>query len=444
MTSIAIDSNETESSRPAVAIVFYETYLGCAPSIINAARVLDERGYSVDILIRQERGRFAEPPSFGPNVRVVAVDGKANSPRVEPEPTSMASSSPSNSWLRRVVPQTLRRSIGCLLQSCRDNIHAMKPSTKYARERFAKQCVHIANKKRYACVIGADTIGLVVAHQIAEPAGTQVIYWSLEIMFESDFPDKIGKWWKQQERLCHQRSLALVIQDNERAASLSAENDAEVCPVILVPNSPRGYLDDQVRRDYFHRMFDLKEDCRVVLHAGSVCEGMRSYELAQAAATWPTDTKLVFHSHTQLNRHDDYAHSLVPAGKGNVLLSTDPVDYDMLDELVSSAWISLVIYDVSLGPNFALLAGASGKLAHSLRCGVPVISIGNASIGRVLTQHGCGISVDSPGEIGAAIQSISNDYATYQKNAFTCYDQAYEFDKHFDPVMKLIDQEGGR
>jgi glycosyltransferase involved in cell wall biosynthesis len=166
---------------------------------------------------------------------------------------------------------------------------------------------------------------------------------------------------------------------------------------------------------------------------------MRSHELAAAAATWPAELKLVFQSHTHLGRHDQYAQSLTQIGKGHVLLSAAPVSYDQLDDLYSSARIGLVIYDTSLGPNFTLLAGASGKLAHCLRCGVPVISIDNQSIGRVLTQFGCGIAVDSPGEVAAAIQQILADYERYRNNALNCYRSEYEFDKHFAAVLQRID-----
>ncbi len=445
-STVNADDDRMSPQRPRIAIVFFETYLGCAPSIINAARALDEHGFDVDILIRHDRGRFAEPPFLGPHVCVITVDSEAagSSPSTH-EPSSCDRSSPEpepgRPWLRRLFSQNQRRRIGGLLESGRQFIHAIKPSTIFAREQFTKHAIRVATGNKYVCLIGVDTVGLVAAHRIAEQLGVGVIYWSLEIMFVSDFKDRIGKRWKLAEKACHQQAIALVIQDDERAAALCTENDADSCPVILVPNSPRQFPRPDVPRDYFHRMFHLPPQCRVVLHAGSVCEGMRSHELAEAAASWPSDMKLVFHSHTHLNRHDEYAQSLVDIGRGNVLLSAAPVSYDDLDELYSSALIGLVIYDRSLGPNFTLLAGASGKLAHCLRCGIPVISIDNESIGRVVEEARCGIAVDAPGDIKTAIETILASDTMYRENALACYRKAYEFDKHFAVVLGLIESQ---
>jgi hypothetical protein len=68
-----------------------------------------------------------------------------------------------------------------------------------------------------------------------------------------------------------------------------------------------------------------------------------------------------------------------------------------------------------------------------------VISIDNQSIGRVLTEFGCGIAVDSPSEIESAIQTILADYESYRNSALNCYRTAYEFDKHFAAVLQLIE-----
>ena len=428
-----------------MCIVFWETYLGCAPSIINAARFLDEHGFGVDILIRRSKDRFADPPFLGVNVRILTVDSTnppsgSLGPETTENPTS-AELDPGRRWVRRWLSQNQRRSIAGLLDRGRQLLNSLKPSTIFARERFTRHALQVALQSEYVCLIGVDTVGLVAAHEIAEKLGVGVIYWSLEIMFDSDFQDRRGRRWKLREKSCHQRSLALVIQDRERARVLCQENAANQCPVILVPNSPRDYPRPDVQHDFFHRMFKLSSDARVILHAGSVCEGMRSHELALAAATWPPELKLVFHSHTHLNRHDDYAQSLVEIGKGHVLLSASPVSYDELDTLYSSATIGLVIYDRSLGPNFTLLAGASGKLAHCLRCGIPVISIDNESIGRVLEEHDCGISVGSPSEIAGAIETILANYNVYRSHALTCYRTAYEFDQHFAEVFRLIESE---
>ncbi len=450
---------EAHSSQgPRLAIVFWETYLGCAPSLINAARALDENGYAVDILIRSDSDRFAPPPNFGPNIRIIRVDGGdgATAPRgkshVDRDGTAGQHSR---------IPACIRRRIGRALSWCRDRMGKLRPASLFARSRFARRAAEIARRNNYFCLIGVDTHGLIAAHHIGEEIHTSVIYWSLEITFDTDFADRqalkrpsvvnriigplISSWvrhclrWKQREKECHRKSLALVIQDRERAEVLCRENQVENGPVLLVPNSPRGFPSTATGASFLHDRLNLSECDRIILHAGSVCEGMRSHHLAQAAASWPDSWKLVFHSHTELTRHDEFPLSLSQMGNGRVVLSDTPVDYDDLDELYQSAHVGVVIYDNSLGPNFQLLAGASGKLAHSLRCGIPVVSVGNPAIGRVLSRWKCGIDVLSPSHVEAAIHTISSNYETFCRNALLCYREAYEFDRHFAPVLKLIE-----
>ena len=427
----------TDSShRPRLAIVFWETYLGCAPSLINAARALEEHGYAVDILIRSDSDRFAPPPDFGGHVRIIHVDGGQGS--TAPREKTQANTDVTAGWRSR-IPAGLRRRIGRTLSSWHDRIDRLRPTRLFAHSRFARRASEIARRNNYFCLIGVDTHGLIAAHQISEVIHTTVIYWSLEITFDTDFKDRRALDRKQQEKSCHRDSLALVIQDRERAEALCRENNVENCPVLFVPNSPRGFPAAVTAVGFLHSRLNLGECDRIILHAGSVCEGMRSHHLAQVAAGWPDSWKLVFHSHTELTRHDEFPMSLSRMGNGRVVLSDTPVDYDDLDQLYRSTHVSVVIYDSSLGPNFQLLAGASGKLAHSLRCGVPVVSVDNPSIGRVLSTWKCGIDVSSPGEVEAAIRTISGDYETYCRNALLCYRDACEFDKHFAAVLELID-----
>jgi hypothetical protein len=424
-------------NRPRIGILFFETYLGCAPSIINAARRLAETGFDVEILIRGSAESYVAPPDLGNAVTVIVVGGSQN----EHQPCDNATPRRSRlGWLKERLPNNVRTGLASKLQTIRNWREAMRPSRFLQGQMFSESVLEATKNRQYDCLIGADTHGLIAAHRVANKQKIPVVFWSLEIMFLRDFWNPILRRAKRLERHYHRSSLALIIQDEERQKALCDENKAWKCPTLLVPNSPRGFLADGLSGNYFHKKFNLPATTKVILHAGSVCEGMRSSDLARAASEWPEDYRLVFHSHTHLDPQSAYAQSLLNLGGGRVLLSTDPVSYDDLDAVMMSASVGLVIYDGSLGPNFRLLAGASGKLAHSLKCGVPVISIQNPSIGRVLAKHQCGIGVDSPFQVLDAIEQILFDLESYKTRSFRCYADAYEFDTHFAPVVTLLAQ----
>jgi len=437
---------DSSITRPNVAIVFHETYLGCAPSIINAVRTLGERGFTVDVFIPASNDKFVAPPDLGLNARIITVGSfpaiKLDS-QLSDSGSRDRSASGSNGISRQIknrFSSSQRKRILEIIEAMTMFGRSLKPSVFLGVHRFSKAVRAKARAKTYAAIIGVDTNGLIAAHQMAALNNTPVLYWSLEIMFLSDRWTPMSRYLKRLERRFHQRSAALVIQDIERKESLCNENRATNCPTILVPNSPRGFLSNGISRRFFHDKFRLPDHQRVILHAGSVCEGMRSFDLAMAAGHWPESYRLIFHSHTPVDLRGQYAQSLTAAGLGKVLISSQPVDYDQLDSLVASSSIGLVIYDNSLGPNFQLLAGASGKLAHYLRCGVPVVSVGNASIGRVLAKYDCGIGVESVDEVLPAMEQIRSDESGYRRRATDCYREEYEFGKHFEAVVSLLQE----
>lgn len=440
--------------RKRVAIVFFETYLGCAPSLINAARLFDENGWAVDVLMRDSSDEFAQPPELGTHVEVVHVGIGASEGSEQQEESDtecgrgaieygvdMGVPKPSVTWksrLRDALPAWLVQRMEAARSQKDLILDALHPATWNARSDFVRDVKAAAVDRQYDAVIGVDTLGLAAGYELAKEKKAVLVFWSLEIMFLHDFWSPARRRSKRLERLYHQSADLLVIQDGERQRALCDENRAWKCPVIFIPNSPRGEVSPDVCRDRFHRQFDLEKSACVILHAGSICEGMRSSDLAAAAATWPSDCRLIFHSHTPINLQTHYYRDIVESGHGQVLISTQPVAYDELDGLMASADVGVVIYDSSLGPNFQLLAGASGKLAHYLRCGVPVISVDNPSIARVLEDRGCGIGVDRVEEIEGAVRAILSDRDTYQANALETYQSCYEFEKHFDALLDFL------
>jgi hypothetical protein len=167
-----------------------------------------------------------------------------------------------------------------------------------------------------------------------------------------------------------------------------------------------------------------------------------SLEIASAASNWNEDVVLVLHERAKRAQTEPYIKQVQQAGCGKVLLSLEPVSYDALDWVVMSGHIGLVFYQKELGPNFSEMAGASGKLAHYLRCGLPVICLDLPGLVKVVNQYQCGICVSEPGEIQSATEAIFRNYEFYRMNAFKCYEESYEFGRHFREVLRKIEDFG--
>jgi glycosyltransferase involved in cell wall biosynthesis len=173
-----------------------------------------------------------------------------------------------------------------------------------------------------------------------------------------------------------------------------------------------------------------------------ICPNTLSLELAQAAADWPSAAVLVFHERERRRPEEPYLREIEKASHGRALLSLEPVAYDELDRLAASAHVGIILYQEELGPNFALMAGASGKMGQYLRCGLPVVALALRGLEDVVRNYRCGVCVSSPSEIGAALETIRGDYALYRANAFKCYEEVYEFGRHFEAVVEEIQKIG--
>ncbi|TWT66198.1 glycosyltransferase family protein [Allorhodopirellula solitaria] len=429
-----------QEPRQRIAIVFYEAYLGCAPSLINAARLFDEQGWDVDIVMRDVATAYASPPELGEHVQVLRIScGGTCDWGAGGEAAPAGEKSSWKSRIRRAMPERWATSLTAARDRAHDIAAGLKPSVWLARGQFIQGVAEVTRGRDYDAVIGVDMLGLAAARPLAAEQGVPLVYWSLEIMFVRDFWSPVWRRTKRLEQADHRAADVLVIQDTERQQALCDENRAWDVPTILIPNSPRGEVDPNISRDHFHQQFGLEDNVHVILHAGSICEGMRSSDLAAIASAWPDDRRLIFHSHSPIDLQTHYYRDIVSSGEGRVLISTQPVPYDKLDELMASASVGIVIYDSSLGPNFQLLAGASGKLSHYLRCGVPVVSVDNPSIARVLEKHDCGVGVSRVDDVADAIETILADHASYRSRAAQTYLNEFEFAKHFQSLLSFLD-----
>ena len=116
------------------------------------------------------------------------------------------------------------------------------------------------------------------------------------------------------------------------------------------------------------------------------------------------------------------------------------MEWQSLPELLSSADIGLIFYQ-NLWENFYETGSSSNKLAQYLQVGLPVITSAYPSFREVIEKYKCGKCTNNPEEIEKRANEIFLDYAAYRNNAFKCYQEKYEFSKHFKVVIDKINTE---
>jgi glycosyltransferase involved in cell wall biosynthesis len=183
-------------------------------------------------------------------------------------------------------------------------------------------------------------------------------------------------------------------------------------------------------------MYGIPREKKVLLYAGylwAIC-----VEMAQAAQTWNDDFVLVLHSWLENMRDQPYVNQIRKLTKSNkVYLSLAQLDWQKMPDLLSSADIGLVFYQ-NLGPNFYEIGHSSNKLVQYTQVGLPTITSDFPSLREVINKYQCGECGNGPEDIEHLAEIIFDDYERYRTNAFSCYENEYNFSKYFKKVVERI------
>jgi len=439
-------------------------------SVCNAAMILSRQGYSVALFSRQSPGfRVPAFPGYPITVRLsrtttfflshtrklmlhglnpfnFLLHGKPRLPRSDRNPQH----SPNSAMRKRMFPvlHDPIRLVFVLLHRyytiCRGAYEVLvKPLVEAVAVLMGSLRVWQEHRKHpYSCIIGIDPQGLLQAHHLARLIRVPVAYYSLELLLSSEVKNSNQKRIKRQEVVLSRKAPFVVIQDEERARLLAADNGIAPERFVFVPNAPLGKARHSPSH-YWHRKLGLPPDRRIVLHAGSLGKWTGIQEIVASVPSWPDDWVLVIHTRCDFQSSKDLSRIRDIAVPNRVFLSLKGVPRQEYDVLVDGADIVVAFYVVVPGStytqrNIQAVGLSSGKIACALRAGLPVITNEATSIGELVERERCGVAVTSASGIGQAITEISRDYEGYSNRASRVFNTYFEFDKHFGEVIHRI------
>lgn len=410
-----------------IGIVYPHANLESVPSLIGAAEELAARGYEVDVLTYSRAG---EPvPSFGsPRVRVrsLGVDGLADqsTARVRGLVKRVG-------WLPGVARAPLARGYQVLSAGLTGGSRLAARARSVVAER----------PERYACVIGVDPDGLVLAHRLAR--GAPLGYFSLELLLSFELGTAEEAHLKAQERELSRQAAFVVVQDADRGRLLAEDNAIPWERVVLVPNAPPGPARRRPTR-YWHTRFGLPPEARVVIHSGSLGDWTGVEAIIDSTAGWPEPWVLVIHTRYAAETSSYMERLRKRADPRRVLFSLKPVPRAEYDALIDAADVGVAFYVQSPASAFTqtnvkTIGLSSGKLAYYLRAGLPAIVNRDASIALPLEASGAGVAVDHAGNIGAALDRIAANYDSHSARAVAFFDERLDFRAAFAEVVRRVD-----
>jgi glycosyltransferase involved in cell wall biosynthesis len=416
-----ITGRVTLASR--IALVYPRANLDTVPSLVGAAQQLAAAGYVVDVFTYRRAGQpdpcFSEP---GIRLRSLGVEGFA-----EHSTAALRGAVKRVGWLPNVARGPLIRTYNVL------GAGLVGSSRLAARARGA-----VAD--RFACAIGVDPDGLVLAQEFGR--GAPLVYYSLELLLSYELSTADERQLKAHERELSRQAVCVVVQDAERAQLMIDDNGLEPERVALVPNAPPGPA-RRKRNRYWHERFDLPSSARVVLHSGSLGDWTGIGDIVESVREWPQPWVLVVHT-----RYDAESSSYVDglrsvAEPGRVFFSLKPLPRQDYDAVIDGAEVGIAFYVPKDGSAFTqrnvqTIGLSSGKLAYYLRAGLPVIVNRASSIAAEVDRHGLGVAVEDARQIGPALIHIGSGYDRYSAGAVRFFAERLDFGRAFQEVIDRI------
>jgi len=399
-----------------ILIVFWEGYLDVAPTLIELIRFLGSRGVHVTLAVpEQEKPLLEVRSSFSPE-RFSLV----NVP-VQEEASGIAEVLSDAPILRQVFHGRLTR--------------AAEEKKLKAIRNFGEALGRTLRDEQYDVAFAVDATGL-YALDHSRIRAEVFAYLSLEILAGNQ-RDRL----KVTERHWMKEKLQwVIIQDEGRRKALEQSLGMSIPDHLFLPNSVTKSRGLPVESRYFHRLFGLDPDTRIILSAGMISDAVCSFDVARAIGSWrPAQrVKCVFHERMEIPEDRGYHQKLRAAGGENLLLSLKPVPYAEVDKVFASADIGLAIYNRKYGDNFSTIGAASGKLFRYMQFGVPVIVSDLTGLRELVEEHQIGLAVSSPAKIPAAAEKILQDHERYSRNARAAFEEKWNMDIHLDKLYQNI------
>ena len=349
-------------------IAFFNHGYSVCPFVLQLAQGLAAAGMAVDFLYDEAHMPVADIKNYRriPNLRLIRLEGPARRPATR--------------------------------QACLLHLEEL-------RKAFSAIC-----KEPYAALVGVEKVGLALAALVGETLHIPHIHWSLEL-YTADNPAWMrwmpcGDFWLEAEASAHKSALAVIIQDEDRAAALRAAMGHEGRYVYLPVTVNAAGVQPQGGR-VLHDLYGIDHSREILLCYGNNRMPM-DWVLAMRDAL-PEPWILVLHGL--------YMSGLEGAPSDSRLtVSAARWPEAEIPALIASAQAGLAYYPPD-DINQSLTAFASEKMARYLCAGIPVITHGIRNIHRLFDAYPCGISLSEPRQITAALRTIEKNENMFRQTA---------------------------
>lgn len=403
----------------------------------------------MEIITTSRKSNFPAPPPFPQNVffhRILQYSdydrNQFNLDENIPPPRNQDNGG-TKTW-KNYLPESLKVQYRQLRSLWIENRDHWKDQKKWIFDkiRYYFFCLRKTWSIKPNILISIDESGLIAAsiYRLICFKKPKLIFWSLEI--DTGQSRLLFKYLHQKLfSICARLVDVVVIQEKTRLVTLEAQLKYRFdhVKIFFIPHSPIG--NDSFspvateQKNFFQNLFNLSSYDKVILHAGWIHDAMCVDQFAKASRAWKEEFKLVLHEREKRSPNENFIRYVSELSDGKALLSLEPVSFDRMDEVFSSAHIGLIAYDKKYGGGRENAHKASGKLGQYLKCGIPVVALDLPGYKEMFEKYKCGLVFNDFGQIEKCIETILDDYENYRNESIRCFQDEFDFKKYFNPFL---------
>ncbi|AEF99616.1 family 2 glycosyl transferase [Methylomonas methanica] len=292
----------------------------------------------------------------------------------------------------------------------------------------------------YDLIIGVDRQGLIEAGFLNRMTSTPFVYFSFEIMFESETSAR----YKFSERQAAKYAKQWFVQDELRATHLQKENGLNPAKKTIVPLASSGSAETSTNR--LRDRLGVSPEKKVAIAMGSISNWSMAYEIISSVTNWPDDWVLVVHdrygrTEIELERlgydvGEIFSEKIYLSNQSTILV-------DDMAEILAGVSAGLAFYRPDYccpytGKNLEYLGLASGKISTFLRYGIPVIMNEIGSYSDLAKEFGFGLVAEEAADIAHLLPLFID--SSWSNNANRYYKVYLDFENYKHLVWgKLLD-----
>lgn len=252
--------------------------------------------------------------------------------------------------------------------------------------------IGMCRKHRYDVVIGYEPIDAELLAFLPDIFPARYVYHNIELRYPSDWKYLLHNWL---ERRFYAKANIVICQDGLRLGELrsllyrNAKTESKV--FCCVPNT---YLQEDSPDEprYLHDYLSLSSDTKILLYSGAIQQKKLPFEVVQhILKVMPNDWRLVLSGWSV----EGYADELMKAcgAAGRLFFYLETVDELSYLNLTASATAGLVWYDGGNDPNEYNIGLSSGKFWRFLTLGKKSIITDRPGMGEFARNIGAGVVI---------------------------------------------------